>query len=96
MLLVSEQDFKEMQESALKTFYNDFLEKLSNGIPSETDYQAPRAFILEIAKEVLIGHQEYNQIYSIVENIMLNRRLLMYLGEVHTKQDVLEFILKNN
>ena len=96
MLLVSEQDFEEMQKSALEAFYNDFLEKLDNNIPNETDYQAPRAFILEIAKEVLIGHQEYNRIYSIVENILLSRKSLQYFGKVHTKQEVLEFILKNN
>lgn len=96
MLLVSEQDFEEMQKSALEAFYNDFLEKLDTSIPNEDDYQAPRAFIMEIVKEVLIGHQEYNRMYSIVENILLNRKSLKYFGKVHTKQEVLDFILENN
>lgn len=96
MFLVSEQDFKEMQENALKSFYSDFLGKLETDTLVDTDYESIRFYIVEIMKIVLLGQQEYLRFYSIVENIMLDRKQLMYFSTVHSKQEILDFVRNNN
>lgn len=92
MLLITDNDLEEMQTVALNDFYLDFLDKLETGHLMDLDYQQPRTFIFELFKAVLIGKQEYVRLYSLVEDVMLNRKHLFFFNKVHTRQEILDFI----
>lgn len=94
MLLISDEELEDLQKSALEDFYSDFLKKLEDSRLMDVDYSQPRAFIFELFKAVLIGKQEYVRLYSLVEEVMLNRKYLFFFNKVHTKQEILDFITK--
>lgn len=94
MLLISDEELEDLQKSALEEFYSDFLKKLEDSRLMDIDYSKPRAFIFELFKAVLIGKQEYVRLYSLVEEVMLNRKYLFFFDRVHTKQEILDFIAK--
>lgn len=94
MLLISEEELNELQQSALDEFYLEFLNNLEDNNLVEQDYQQPRAFIFELLKAVLVGRQEYVRLYSLVEEIMLKRKYLSFFDKVHTKQEIIDFVAK--
>lgn len=94
MLLISDEELEDLQKSALNEFYLDFLKNLENNQPIAIEYTQPRAFIFELFKAILIGRQEYLKLYSLVEEVMLNRNYLFFFDKVHTKEELLDFIKK--
>ena len=94
MLLISDEELEDLQKSALEEFYSDFLKKLEDSRLMDIDYSQPRAFIFELFKAVLIGKQEYVRLYSLVEEVMLNRKYLLFFDKVHTKQEILDYKAK--
>ena len=81
MLLISDEELEDLQKSALEEFYSDFLKKLEDSRLMDIDYSQPRAFIFELFKAVLIGKQEYVRLYSLVEEVMLNRKYLFFFDK---------------
>lgn len=92
MILITDTDFEIMQTSALSGFYKKLIEKLGNNQATDTGFYQIRTYIFELLKCALMGKQEYTRLYSLTEEILLNRDALSFFNTVHTKQEIFDFV----